>query len=139
MQLTKYTDISLRVLMHLALNPEKRATITEISDIYNVSRNHLLKVVHQLAIQGYIVSTQGRGGGISLANGTENVTVGEIVREMEQSLELIDCEGSGCPLTPSCNLKRALNEAMNAFLSKLDDYTIADLVSNRRQLLRLIG
>jgi len=139
MQLTKYTDLSLRVMMHLALEPEKLGTIKDISERYRVSRNHLVKVVHKLATLGYIESVKGRGGGIRLAMPANEINVGEVVRLTENTLVLIDCEGSGCPLTPSCLLKRALDDATHAFLKTLDQYAIADLVRNRTQLIRLIS
>ncbi|MGS2724153.1 Rrf2 family transcriptional regulator [Porticoccus sp. GXU_MW_L64] len=139
MQLTKYTDLSLRVIMYLALHDNKRDTIKRIAERYQVSRNHLVKVVHQLATLGFIDSTQGRGGGIALAEAPENIIVGDVVRAMEQSLDIIDCEKETCPLRPACLLKGVLNEASHAFLKSLDQYSIADLVRNRPQLLRLIG
>lgn len=139
MQLTKHTDLSLRVLMHLSINNGELCTIKDISESYNISRNHLMKVVNKLATLGYIKSTQGRGGGILLAAPASEICVGDIVRAMESTLNIIDCEGSGCPLTPSCRLKGVLNEATFDFLKSLDKYTIADIVRNRPQLLRLVA
>lgn len=139
MLLTKHTDLSLRVMMHLTLNPDELATVKDIAEIYNVSRNHLVKVVHQLAVLGYVQSVQGRGGGIWLSYSPAEITVGEVVRAMEKTLDLIDCEGTQCPITSKCILKRAVNEATDAFLDVLDSYSIEDLVNNRSQLLRLIG
>lgn len=139
MQLTKYTDLSLRTMMHLAVKNGERATIKEIADIYNVSRNHLVKVVHSLSTMGYIHSTQGRGGGITLAVPASEIGVGDIVRAVEPSLYLIDCENEQCPLSSACLLKEALDEAMAAFLKVLDRYTVNDLVRNKVQLVKLIG
>lgn len=139
MQLTKYTDLSLRVMMHLALEPDQLGTIKDIAERYHVSRNHLVKVVHQLVNLGYLQSVQGRGGGITLAKPASKINVGKVVRQMENNLNVIDCEAANCPLTPSCILKRALNEATKSFLQVLDTYTVDDLVKNRTQLLRLIG
>ncbi len=119
MQLTKYTDLSLRVLMHLAIIDDERSTIQDISSYYNVSKNHLMKVVHQLASLGYVRSTQGRGGGISLAISAGKISVGEIVRKMEPSLEPIDCDKSGCTIRSVCLLKGILNEASVVFIHVL--------------------
>ncbi|MGI9295261.1 MAG: Rrf2 family transcriptional regulator [Pseudomonadales bacterium] len=138
MQLTKYTDLSLRVMMHLALEPDELGTIKDIAERYRVSRNHLVKVVHQLVNLGYLKSVQGRGGGITLAKPAAKINVGKVVRQMENTLDVIDCAAANCPLTPSCILKCALNEATKSFLQVLDNYTVADLVKNRTQLLRLI-
>ena len=139
MQLTKYTDLSLRVMMHLAILNGKRATIKEIAQIYNVSRNHMVKVAHNLATLGYIDSTSGRNGGIELALSPSEIVVGDIVRAVEPSLYLIDCESQQCPISAACLLKEALDEAMIAFLKVLDQYTVSDLVRNKVQLIRLIG
>jgi len=139
MQLTRYTDLSLRVLMHLAINDDKLDTIKNIAEQYQVSRNHLMKVVHQLAILGYINSSAGRGGGISLAARPEEIIVGDVVRAMEPSFDIIDCEKAMCPIRSACLLKGIVNEAGSAFLKSLDQYSIADLVRNKPQLLKLIG
>lgn len=139
MQLTKHTDISLRVMMHLAAFPDELGTVKDISARYNVSRNHLMKVVHRLSGLGYIDSTQGRGGGITLARAAADINVGEVVRDMEATLDVIDCAGSNCPLTPGCLLKRALNRATKSFMDTLDEYTIDDLVKNHSHIVRLVG
>lgn len=139
MQLTKYTDLSLRVMMHLAVKGGETATIKEIAEIYNVSRHHMVKVVHNLSTLGYIDSTQGRNGGIRLALPASEIVLGDVVRATESSLHLIDCESQQCPLSSACLLKEALDEAMAAFLKVLDRYTVNDLVRNKVQLLRLIS
>tara|TARA_B110000093_G_C12938493_1_gene396947 strand:- start:535 stop:960 length:426 start_codon:yes stop_codon:yes gene_type:complete len=138
MQLTKYTDLSLRVLMHLALQRDAISRIKDIAESYNVSRNHLVKVVHNLSTLGYIHSTQGRNGGIRLAVSPDDIVVGDIVRAVEPSLCLIDCESQQCPISSACLLKEALDEAMSTFLKTLDGYTVSDLVRNKPQLLKLI-
>ncbi len=139
MQLTKQTDISLRVLMHLALEPEALGTIADIATRHNMSRNHLVKVVHRLVGLGYLKSARGRGGGVALARPASAINVGEVVRATETTLDVVDCDAYACPLARKCILKDALNEATDAFLSVLDGYTVSDLTRNRRQLLRLIG
>jgi len=138
MQLTKYTDISLRVMMHLAIIGDELSTINEVSELYNVSKNHLMKVVNKLATLGYVKSAQGRGGGISLAVSAKEIGVGDIVRAMESSLNVIDCEKAKCPIRSACFLKRVLTEASSVFLKSLDQYTIADLVRNKPQLEKII-
>ena len=130
MQLTKHTDLALRVLMYLAVNPGALAKIKDISTVYKVSQNHLVKVVHKLVLLGYVHSTRGRGGGVILAKNPKAISVGEIVKKMENSIEIIDCKKENCPLMSNCLLKRALNVATNDFLSSLDKQTIHDLVKN---------
>ena len=139
MQLTKHTDISLRVLMHLAAFPDELGTVRDIAERYKVSRNHLVKVVHRLVNLGYLKSVQGRGGGITLARPAGDIVVGRVVRDTEATLEVIDCAKTDCPLLPGCLLKRALNKATREFLKTLDRYTVADLVRNRRTIVRLVG
>lgn len=139
MQLTKHTDNSLRVLMYLALKPDEIGTIAEVSEKFHMSRNHLMKVVHRLSGLGYIESIQGRGGGIRLAKPANTMKVGGIVRNMENTLDLIDCESLSCPIMTACRLKGAIDRATNSFLTVLDEYTIADLVKSRTTLLRLVG
>ena len=138
MQLTKHTDLSLRVLMYLAIHPEKKVTISEIALHYGASKNHLVKVVHRMVSLGYILSTQGRGGGLSLGIDIHEISIGEVMRNMESTLDVVDCQSDQCPLIPACRLKSALNKATQAFLDVLDNYTIADLVINKSHLLRLL-
>ena len=130
MQLTKHTDLALRVLMYLAVNPDDLAKIKDIATAYKVSQNHLVKVVHKLVLIGYVHSTRGRGGGVILAKKAKDIRVGEIVKEMENSIEIIDCSKENCPLRSSCLLKKALNVATDEFLDSLNQQTIHDLVKN---------
>lgn len=139
MQLTRHSDYSLRVLIYLAINPEKLSRISEIASSFNVSRNHMVKVVHQLAQLGFIKTTRGHGGGISLSRLPQDITVGEVVRQTENNLEVINCRQPACPILPSCKLKRALAEATNSFLETLDGYTIADLTRDKTRLRKLIA
>ena len=136
MQLTKYTDYALRVLLYLAQKGE-RSTISEIADTYRISENHLMKVVNQLGRHGFVDAVRGKGGGIKLARPPELVKVGEVVRCTEETLDVLECltheYRGGCNLAPSCGLKSVLREAQQAFLSHLDDYTLRDLLPKRSQ------
>lgn len=136
MNLTRYTDYSLRVLLLLALRRDERVSIQQISDTYGISRNHLLKVVNRLGHLGYVETVRGRGGGLRLQRDPGGITVGEIVRHMEPSIDLLDCfvRADDCPITPACRLKGVLGEARDAFFAALDRHTIANLASNRRAL-----
>ncbi len=138
MRLTKHTDLSLRVIMHLAFEPGQSCTIKDIARSYNMPYNHLVKVVHELVTLGYLGSTQGRGGGVFLARPPHELNVGQIVRKMESTLDMVDCAGNNCPLLPACRLKGVLDQATRAFLQILDGYTIADLTRNKTQLLQII-
>lgn len=139
MQLTRYTDYSLRVLMYLAVRPGHRATIEEISHAYDVSRAHLMKVVHELGRAGFVETTRGRGGGLRLPRPLDALTVGEVVRRTEGQMDLVECfdpETSHCRIESVCALRDVLEEALDAFLVALDGYTLADLVARRRGRLR---
>ena len=130
MQLTQYTDYSLRVLIYLSQKPEQElATITEISGFYDISRNHLVKVVHSLALNGFISTSRGKNGGICLARPAAQIGIGEVVRCTEPGFYMAECfnqQGNNCVITPACSLKSILNEASNNFLATLDQYTLAD-------------
>ncbi len=138
MQLTKHTDLALRVLMYLSLKDEK-VTVGEMAEKYGASKNHLVKVVHKMVSLGYINSTQGRGGGLCLAINMSEVTIGDVVRSMESILDVVDCDSNTCPLLPACKLKVALSKAMDSFLETLDTFTLDELVKNKSHLLKLVG
>lgn len=142
MQLTLYTDYSLRVLIHLSLQDDKPLTINEIAEFYKISRNHLVKVVHNLAQKGFIHTTRGKGGGIRLARPADTISVGEVVRQTEPNFHIVECFNAAaapCAALPVCKLKAILGEATDSFLSVLDGYTIADLLENREQVVSLFG
>ena len=137
MRLTAYTDFSLRVLMYLALHPDRRPTIAEIAERYRISKAHLMKVVYQLGVMGYVETTRGKGGGLRLARRLEDVTIGEIVRRTEPDMALVTCFEAGeptCVIAPACRLKGKLGEARAAFLKVLDDCTLAEVMGNRPAL-----
>ena len=137
MQLTKFTDYCLRVLMYLGVRGDKLATIGEISAAYAVSENHLMKVVQHLAGKGYVETVRGKGGGIRLARKPEFINLGEVVRDCEQSFTIVECfdaVNTQCPLLPACVLRSALKDATRRFFSALDEYTIADLTGGNRSV-----
>jgi Rrf2 family nitric oxide-sensitive transcriptional repressor len=137
MRLTAYTDFSLRVLMYLALHPDRRPTIAEIAERYGISKAHLMKVVYQLGLAGYVETSRGKGGGLRLARRLEDMTVGEIVRLTEPDMALVACFDDAqptCVIAPACRLKGKLTEARAAFLKVLDDCTLAEVMGNRPAL-----
>ena len=140
MRLTTYTDYALRVLIRLAAQPQHLTTIADIAESYGISENHLMKVVHQLGLAGYIETVRGRNGGIRLLKKPGEINAGEIVRRMEPDFYLVTCfnPSGGCVIKPACILKDALGQARDAFLAVLDRYTLADLVTPRRELATLL-
>lgn len=139
MQLTRFTDFSMRVLMYLTIQPkDQRVTVTEISERFGIPRNHLVKIVHQLGQKGYLITRRGKGGGISLARPPEEINVGAVVRDMEPNLNVVDCESPMCPILPGCQLRGVLDDARDAFLAVLDQYSIRDVTQSPEQLRSLL-
>ena len=133
MQLTRFTDYSLRTLLYLGAAPQRRSTIGEVAQAYGISTNHLMKVVSRLAAAGYVETLRGKGGGLRLARAPGLINVGELVRAMEERLDIVECfdpRHRDCPLLPACTLKSVLADARRNFLATLDRYTLQDLVGD---------
>ncbi|MBU5266137.1 nitric oxide-sensing transcriptional repressor NsrR [Virgibacillus proomii] len=143
MNLKKYTDYALRVLILTGMKSDKElATIKEISAVYHISQEHLRKVVHELAKMGFIESIRGRNGGIRLAKPAEEINIGKLIRILEADFELLECFDKGtnhCVISPACTLKHVLNKALIAFFNVLDEYTLKDLINNEEELRKLMG
>ncbi|HEY6879337.1 MAG TPA: Rrf2 family transcriptional regulator [Polyangiales bacterium] len=142
MQLTLFSDYALRTLLYLGSHPEQIVPSSQISDAFGVSSDHMAKVTKWLAQQGYVTAQRGKSGGLKLARDPSSIRVGQLVCETEPHMNLLECfdrEANRCPLTPACKLKRALAEARSAFVAALDAYTLADLLSNRAQLVQLLA
>lgn len=130
MHITRYTDYSLRVLIYLAINKNQLSTVSAIAKSYNISKNHLMKIVQQLNIKGYIIATRGRHGGLKLNHAPADINVGDIVRAFEDNSKLVECFGNTnqCVISPSCQLKHIFAKAQESFLQTLDGYTLKDLL-----------
>ena len=129
MRLTAFTDFGLRALMRLAGEPTRSFSTKEIATEFDISRNHLSKVVRDLADGGFIATQRGAGGGFRLARPPESITLGEIVRVLERRHAVAECfrdDGGACVLTPRCRLKPKLAKAREAFLRDLDATTLAE-------------
>lgn len=131
MQLTRYTDYGLRILMYLSAAPEGHsASISEVCETFDISRNHVNKIVHQLGKEGFIITQRGKGGGFLLARSPAEIGIGDVVRKLEANLQPVDCEQpSTCVLLSSCQLRGVLGDAMRAFMAELDGYVLADMVA----------
>jgi Rrf2 family nitric oxide-sensitive transcriptional repressor len=142
MRLTSYTDYALRVLIYVGLKVEL-ATIAEISAAYGISRNHLVKIVHDLGGQGYLQTQRGKHGGIRLAKPAGEINLGGLVRKLEEDMRLVQCFDPAsigdCCIEPACLLRHALQGSLEAFLQELDRYTLADLLVLDRNLAKLLG
>lgn len=132
MRLSDYTDYTLRVLMYCALHTERLVTIVEIADHYAVSKNHLMKIVNDLARLGLLETTRGRGGGLRLLKAASDIRVGDVVRAAETDFRLVECFDPGtdtCTLTPTCHLRNVFATALHAYFAALDGVTLADITS----------
>ena len=129
MKLTLFTDYAMRTLLYLGARPERLCSIGEVAQAYRISQNHLMKVVVELVRSGHVESVRGRSGGIRLGMPPEEINVGAVVRHTEDGFDLVDC--GSCIVAPACGLTGVLKEALGAFMSVLDRYTLADLLAKR--------
>lgn len=142
MQLSKFSDYALRVLIYLAGQPGELSTIDEISERYAISKDHLRKVVHNLVQSGWITSRRGRGGGLSLAMPPADISIGMVIRSTEDNLAIVECFNSAtdtCQISGVCRLSGMLDEALQAFLSVLDKYSLADITAGQSALMARLG
>ncbi len=141
MYLTRHSDYTMRLLVHLAVQSAATATIRDIADHYGISRNHLMQVANRAVQAGYVAASRGRGGGLKLAKPPSEIGVGEVLRATEDStlVECFDPPTNRCPIAGGCGLRPVLKEALDAYYSVLDRYTLADIINRRTLLVTLLG
>ncbi|WP_420064124.1 nitric oxide-sensing transcriptional repressor NsrR [Pectobacterium colocasium] len=138
MQLTSFTDYGLRALIYMASLPGgKMTSISEVTEVYGVSRNHMVKIINQLSRAGLVMAVRGKNGGIRLGKPADTIRIGDVVRELEP-LTLVNCSHEFCHITPACRLKQVLQQAVQNFLQELDQYTLADMVNENPPLYKLL-
>lgn len=140
MQFKRFTDYSIRVLIFLAVKKEK-TLISEISEAFDLSQNHMMKVVHNLSLLGYLNTVRGKNGGLYLAKKPEDILLGSLIEDLETDLALVECfnpETDQCTISPACRLKGILNKARLAFINELNRYTLKDITRNKTELQSLI-
>lgn len=133
MQITNFTDYSLRTLLYLAAQGD--ANVKGIADYYGISRNHLVKVVHRLNQLGYVATTRGKGGGISIAPHAREVRLGDLIEQLEPHMNLVECfdpATDGCRVSPRCRVKGILKRASANFLATLNEVTLSDVAIDSR-------
>jgi Rrf2 family transcriptional regulator, nitric oxide-sensitive transcriptional repressor len=141
MRLNTQTDYALRLLMHLAVNPETLATIAEISEKYGISKNHLMKIAQNLGQLGYIKTVRGRAGGLQLAYPADEINIGDVVRHMEGDFALVECfagRDGQCRIAGACRLTSLLRQAIDAFIEVLNKHTLENLIADNSQLWKLL-
>jgi len=142
LKLTKFSDYSLRLLLYLAVHPERVVSVREVSRAYGVSPHIIVKAVQLLVEQGLIVSVRGCQGGLRLAKEPSEINVGAVVRSTEPTLDLVECfdlATNTCPIEPACGLKGVLTQAQRAFFDVLSDHTLADFLPRAPALIRLLS
>jgi Rrf2 family nitric oxide-sensitive transcriptional repressor len=141
MQLTKFSDYALRVLMYAHAADDRLVTIEEMAGAYRISRAHLMKVVNALTRSGYLTAVRGRAGGLKLAKPAEHIRLGDVVRITEPDFALVECfaTGSQCVITGCCRLPRVLNEALAAFVQALDRHTLASIALKPKDFRTVLG
>lgn len=122
MQISLYTDYALRVLVYLCIHQDRLSSINEIATCYDISQNHLMKVVHQLGKADFITTIRGRRGGLQLNRSPSQITLGSIIRHTEGQEEPIKC--GKCIIGKDCAIKVIIHDAFEAFFSVLDKYTL---------------
>lgn len=140
MQLTIFTDYSMRTLMYLAAHRDRRCTVKDIAEGFGISRHHLVKIVHNLSRLGYVESAQGKGGGIWLAMKPEAINLRKLLLQLEPHFNLVECfdkERSHCRILSICGIKTILGEALASFFKTLEKYTLADAVSHPAKFINL--
>lgn len=142
MRVTLHTNHAMRLLMYCALRPKEPVSIARVAAAYGISENHLTKIAQSLAQGGFVTTVRGRTGGVILAKLPEDINVGEVVRITEENLDLTECFAmltNTCVLAPECEFRHILSEALKAFMTVLDRYSLADLVRKETPLKALLG
>ena len=141
MQITRFSDYTLRVLIFLATRPQEKTTAAAIAAAYDVSFHHIAKTAQWLSRNGLVASERGRNGGLYLTRETSRINIGQVLRQTESETSLVECmkpEGGACCIAPACGLKFALAQAQNAFYETLDQFTLADIAQEQSALSKLL-
>ena len=128
MQLNKFTDYALRILMYVAQPRNDLYTISELAARLQVSENHTMKIVHFMSKEGWLITTRGKGGGIRLHSDTLDLRLGHIVRVLQGDNQVVECNTPPCVLRQNCGLKGILDQALEAFYRDLDQYAFSDVI-----------
>jgi Rrf2 family nitric oxide-sensitive transcriptional repressor len=139
MKLTSHTDFGLRILLTLAVIPDRLVTIEELADRHRLSKNHLMKVAQSLIHAGFVEGVRGRNGGLRLLKSSSDIRIGDVVRRLEEDMAIVPCvsehEEASCVLAGACGLTAAMRRALRAFLAELDSVTLADLTKSRQRII----
>ena len=141
MQLDKFSDYALRILIALSVSKTEKLPASLIAQRYGLSEHHIAKVATQLVRGGFAVSDRGRGGGLRLARPATEISIGAVLRSLKEDDPVAECFGSApnCTILPACGLRVPLSQAKEAFFAVLDDYSLAQVTRDKRALADLLG
>ena len=141
MQMDKFTDYALRILIILAVRDPERLSTSAIAKIYDLSDNHLSKVASELVRLGFVSSVRGRAGGLTLAMPAKDISVGAVVRAIKADAPVVECFGTNksCRILPACGLRTPMQEAQEAFFAALDPYSLQDVSQAKSSLAKLLA
>ena len=131
MRLTSFTDYSVRVLTYAALKKNELASIREVSEVYGISSNHLMKVIHHLGKGNYLETIRGKNGGFRLARDPKDISIGELIRYAEDDLALINSNAKNTDQNEKVSFNAIVEQALGSFIATVDNYTLADLVEGQ--------
>ncbi len=134
MKLTSFTDYSIRLLMYVAVNKDHLVSVKEVAGAFNISRNHLMKIVHELGKEGYLETVRGKNGGFRIGKPPKDINMGELVRFTEDDLNVVECfdeETNNCKIVSHCMFAGVLQMALRAFFDVLDGHNLEDLIEDK--------
>ncbi len=141
MQLTQFTDYSLRALIYIAIK-QNTCTINDIASAYAISHNHLIKIIHKLSKLGIVKTIRGKNGGIIMAENPAEINLKTLVLQLEPHFDLVPCfnkDKANCCIAATCKLRKILLDAQNAFFAFLEQFTLADIIQNKVELYPLLN
>lgn len=141
MRHTSHADFALRVLLYLRVAPGRQGSVPEIAAAHDISRNHLVKVVQRLAGADLVTTARGRGGGVRLVRDPATITVGQVMRAMENDFAVVECLGPAryCRVAGVCGARNVFAQALDAYFAVLDDATLEDIAANDQGLRGALG
>ena len=116
---------------------ESPVSITSISARQDLSERYLEQLMSMLKKAGLVRSVRGAGGGYVLARDMKNISVGDILRALEGSIEPVECPGlepdGGCKASDSCVTKYVWKRINDSINQTVDEISLEQLVAESRQ------
>lgn len=130
MSLSLKCQYAVRALFELAKREgQGLVRLREIADAQHIPRRFLENILNELRQGGFVRSKRGKDGGFQLDRPATEISVGDVVRFVENSVHPVDCVASHlCPLTGRCVFMSLWDEAQRAVEKVYDEKKLADLV-----------